>query len=219
MNILYLDCETAASVATYEELGEHGKKCWHRKCVRTLKYENPTEEEVAKLFKEKSALYPEFGRLICVSVGYFNGPEFRVKSFTGEEREILASLFNLIETHYSLSDCFFCGHNIAQFDIPYICKRAIINGIPIPPRFNPSGKKPWEVPFLDTMILWQHGGRDYTSLEVLCYVLGIETSKDDIDGSQTSRVFWEEKDIQRIATYCEKDVDRTARCYLKIIGK
>jgi hypothetical protein len=79
------------------------------------------------------------------------------------------------------------------------------------------GKKPWDLNyFLDTMILWKFGDyKAYTKLSLLTYIFGIPTPKDDIDGSEVGRVFWEDDDLERIAVYCEKDVVATAQLLLK----
>jgi hypothetical protein len=96
----------------------------------------------------------------------------------------------------------------------------LINGIPIPKKLNLTGKKPWEVPHLDTMELWKFGDyKNYTSLNLLAAVFNIPTPKDDIDGSMVWKVYWEEKNIERIVNYCQKDVLTVARLFLKFKGE
>lgn len=115
---------------------------------------------------------------------------------------------------------FVCGHNIKEFDIPFICRRMLVNGITIPESLNVSGKKPWETSFIDTLELWKFGDfKNYTSLKLLTAILGIPTSKDDIDGSQVASVYYNDKDINRISHYCEKDVVATAQVYLRLCGE
>ena len=112
-----------------------------------------------------------------------------------------------------------CGHNAKEFDIPFIARRLLINGFRLPAMFNISGKKPWEINHLDTLELWKFGDyKHFTSLELLAAVFGIPTPKDDINGSQVGQVFWMDGDLERIATYCQKDVLTTARLYLKLTG-
>jgi hypothetical protein len=92
----------------------------------------------------------------------------------------------------------------------------IINKLVIPEILDNAGKKPWEVKLLDTMDLWKFGDyKNYTSLDLLTTVLGIPTPKDDIDGSMVARVYYEEKDLQRIVHYCEKDVLAIAQILLR----
>jgi hypothetical protein len=93
----------------------------------------------------------------------------------------------------------------------------IINGIALPNKLNLFGKKPWEVPHLDTLELWKFGDyKHFTSLKLLTKVLGIPSPKDDIDGSEVARVFYIENDIDRIITYCEKDVIAVAQIFLRL---
>ena len=95
----------------------------------------------------------------------------------------------------------------------------LINGIKIPSILNLSGKKPWEINHIDTMELWKFGDyKAYTSLALLCHVFKIPTPKDDISGADVARVYYEEKDLNRIAKYCEKDVVALIQLYLKITG-
>jgi hypothetical protein len=76
----------------------------------------------------------------------------------------------------------------------------IINNIAIPDKLNLFGK-PWEIPF-DTLELWKFGDyKHFTSLKLMCKVLGIPSSKGDIDAAKY--VFYK-KNIDRIVTYCEK---------------
>jgi hypothetical protein len=83
----------------------------------------------------------------------------------------------------------------------------VINGIDIPEALKIAGRKPWEVRHLDTMELWKFGDyKSYTSLKLLAKVLGIPSPKDDIDGSMVNSVYWQEKDVDRIVEYCQKDV-------------
>ena len=105
-----------------------------------------------------------------------------------------------------------CAHNGKEFDFPYIARRLLINGMELPPVLNVGGRKPWEVPFADTMELWKFGDyKHYCSLELLTAVLGIPTPKDDIDGSMVADVYYKDGNPARIVEYCEKDVLSVAR--------
>jgi hypothetical protein len=109
-----------------------------------------------------------------------------------------------------------CAHNGKEFDFPYLCRRILINGLPIPVQLNLHGKKPWEIMHLDTMDLWKFGDfKNYTSLKLLAAVFNIPSPKDDIDGSMVNGVYWKENDLERIRVYCEKDVITTARILLR----
>ena len=170
------------------------------------------------LYNEKGGILAEFGKIICISVGFVQenslGRTMRLKSFAHDDEETLLKQFkSLIETRVYL----LCGHNSKEFDIPYICRRMLVNGISLPPSLDIAGKKPWEINHLDTMDLWKFGDyKHYTSLKLMCKVLGIPSPKGDIDGSQVGHVFYVEKDIDRIVTYCEKDTIAVAQIFLRL---
>lgn len=96
----------------------------------------------------------------------------------------------------------------------------MINDVPLPDIIDTAGKKPREVNHLDTLELWKFGDRkNFTSLDLLCRINNIQTPKDDISGEQVARVYRDEKDLDRIQKYCEKDVVATAKLYLKFVRK
>jgi len=192
------------------------KKLWEQK----TQYQRRDEVSVED-FYEKAGIWAEFGKIICISVGYFNNKNdvrnFRVTSFFGEEKQILKDFSNLLNENFHLTAHLLCGHNIKEFDIPFIARRMIINDMVLPQKINLFGKKPWEVPHLDTLELWKFGDyKHFTSLKLLTKILGIQSPKDDIDGSEVARVFYIENDIDRIVTYCEKDVIAVAQVFLKM---
>ena len=188
--------------------------------TRYLRKEEHTPEE----YYDRAGIWAEFGKIVCISVGYFkitgDGRSFRTTSFFGEEEELLIQFKNLIETHFNSSRHLLCAHNGKEFDFPYIARRMIIHGIELPYKLNLFGKKPWEVPHLDTLDLWKFGDyKHYTSLKLLTKILGIPSPKDDIDGSQVRSVFYEEGDIDRIVVYCEKDTVAVAQILLRLRGE
>jgi uncharacterized protein YprB with RNaseH-like and TPR domain len=154
-------------------------------------------------------------------VGYFANKgdirNFRTTSFHGEETQVLQEFRTLLETHFNRPHHVLCAHNGKEFDFPFIARRMIINSMTLPFKLNLFGKKPWEIPHLDTLELWKFGDyKHYTSLKLMTKVLGIPSPKDDIDGSQVRNVFYEENDIDRIIVYCEKDVIAVAQILLRL---
>jgi len=147
---------------------------------------------------------------------------FRVKSFYDEdERILLQKFFNNLAAFSRAGKRRICAHNGQEFDFPYIARRALVNNLPIPEIFDISGAKPWEIKerLIDTLQLWKFGDyKHYTSLSLLCELFNIPTPKDDIDGSQVARIYWEENDIDRIVRYCEKDTLAVANVLLKYKG-
>ncbi len=217
-NILFLDIETVPEVQDYAKLDETKQALWELKSQYRRKDEFTAEE-----FYERAGIWAEFGKIICISVGYFTFKgdlrQFRTTSFFGEEVKILKDFKNLLISHFSQTKHLLCAHNGKEFDFPYIARRMIINNLELPYKLNLFGKKPWEVPHLDTMDLWKFGDyKNYTSLKLLTNVLNIPSPKDDIDGSDVYRVFYEEKDMDRIITYCEKDTVAVAQIFLRLKG-
>ncbi len=215
-NVLFLDIETVPLYANFYELDDTSKLLWDQKTKYQRKDEFSPEE-----FYDRAGIWAEFGKIICISVGYFvfkgDNRNFRITTFHGEEDSILKEFKILLETHYNKSYHLLCAHNGKEFDFPYIARRMIIHKIDIPINLNLFGKKPWEVPHLDTLELWKFGDyKTYTSLKLMTHVLGIPSPKDDIDGSEVCDVYYKEKDIDRIIRYCEKDTIAVAQIILRL---
>jgi 3'-5' exonuclease len=218
-NILFLDIETVPETENFVELDTETQYLFEDK----TKYQRK-EDFTAEEFYERAGIWAEFGKIVCISVGYFSYKmgerQFRTTSFIGDEPKILQDFKNLLTSHFAGQQHILCGHNAKEFDFPFIARRMIINGIILPEKLNLMGKKPWEINHLDTLELWKFGDyKHYTSLKLLAKVLGIPTPKDDIEGSQVAEVFYKEKNIDRIVTYCEKDVITVAQIILKLKGE
>lgn len=217
-NILFLDIETVPEVQYFSELDETKQQLWEVKSQYQRK-----DDYTAEAFYNRAGIWAEFGKIICVSVGYFtlqgDNRKFRVTSFYGDEIKILKDFKNLLISHFSETKHLLCAHNGKEFDFPYIARRMIIHDIKLPYKLNLFGKNPWEVPHLDTLELWKFGDyKTYTSLKLMTNVLGIPSPKDDIDGSEVYRVYYEDNDIDRIIIYCEKDTIAVAQIFLRLRG-
>jgi DNA polymerase elongation subunit (family B) len=202
--ILFLDIETVPAVQNYGSLSEKMQKLWDKKANYLIGDSQKTSAEIY----ERAGIYAEFGKIIVISVGAFNRNEFRIKSFYGDEEKILLLDFaQMLNRYYYQADSILCAHNGKEFDFPYIARRMLINGIELPEVLQIAGRKPWEVKHLDTLELWKFGDyKNYTSLDLLTAIFDIPTPKDDIDGSMVAKVYYEENDLERIKTYCQKDV-------------
>jgi uncharacterized protein YprB with RNaseH-like and TPR domain len=217
-NILFIDIETVSQAETYEHLDSEWKELWDHKA--NLINRNRDEDTSESLYP-RSAIYAEFGKIICISCGYIQGqgPDRKlvVKSFCGDDEKKLLSDFSYMLQGWSGSvDKYLCAHNGKEFDYPYICRRMVINGIEIPEALKISGRKPWEMRLYDTMEMWKFGEyKSFASLKLLAKVLGVPSPKDDIDGSMVNSVYWLERDIDRIVHYCQKDVITLAQVFLR----
>lgn len=218
-DILFLDIETVPEQEDFSTLGEEKQSLWEIK-TRYKRQDDFTAEE----FYPNAGIWAEFGKIICISVGYFNirndTRAFRLTSFSGDEIALLQDFKTLLEKHFGRPEHLLCAHNGKEFDFPYIARRMLIKGIELPEKLNLFGKKPWEVPHLDTLELWKFGDyKHYTSLRLLTHIFGIPSPKDDIDGSRVYEVYYKEKNIDRIVRYCEKDVIALAQVFLKLQQK
>ena len=220
--ILFLDIETVSQYSDLSRVPEDWQELWRHKA------ENLNRDKTLLTPEElygRAAIYAEFGKVVCISCGVLSGPpaerRLSLKSFYGhDEKDVLQQFCELLQKWGSEGQKYLCAHNGKDFDFPYLCRRMIIQGMKIPSILNLTGKKPWEVPHIDTMELWKFGEyKNYISLNLLAHSLGIPTPKDDIDGSEVGSVYWVDRDLPRIVNYCQKDVATVAQVYLRIHGE
>jgi len=215
--VLFLDIETVPAVQQFDDLDADWKKLWDDKSRFFRERDGVTLEDSY----EKAGVYAEFGKIVCISVGYMRQVKgdrrFRMTSFYGDdEAAFLKQFADLLNNHFNTKAHLLCGHNAKEFDLPFIARRMLVHGIRLPELLDLAGKKPWDVAHLDTMELWKFGDyKHYTSLKLLTKLFGIPTPKDDIDGSDVARVYYEERDLDRIELYCRKDVVATAQLVLR----
>jgi len=215
-NVLFLDIETVPEFRNHSEMDDEKKILWEEKSKYQRKDEFTPEE-----FYERAGIWSEFGKIICISVGFFNFRNgvrnFRLTSFKGEEEKLLKEFTALLEEYFFQPNQLLCAHNGKEFDFPYIARRMLIHNMRLPSKLNLFGKKPWEVPHLDTLELWKFGDfKHYTSLKLLTHVLGIPSPKEDIDGSMVREVYYEKGELDRIVEYCERDVLAIAQVILRL---
>lgn len=217
---LVIDIETVSGEKYFGHLSAAMQAHWQHKA--SLLKTGAEQVDPAVSYRDKAAIYAEFGKVICIGIGFIDREEQQVRIKTladREERELLIDFFELIQRleKENKGDIVFCGHNIKEFDLPYICRRALVCGLKLPKSLELSGLKPWQVPHIDTLELWKFGDyKHYTSLDLMAEVLGIPSSKTDMDGSRVSEVYWENDDLERIATYCSRDIFTTALVYLRL---
>ncbi len=219
-NLFLIDIETVSEKEDFRLLDDTWKELWTEKISKSL----PQDATAEEYYPLRAAIFAEFAKVVCISFGYFkkenNEWQLRIKSLYSEkEEEILNPFIATMKQLHSNKQWVFTGHNIKEFDVPFLCRRMLKNGIAIPTYIDFQNMKPWETPVLDTLHLWRFGDyKHYTSLKLLAAVLGVPSPKDDIDGSQVGHVFWKEKDLNRISIYCEKDVATVANIILRFKG-
>ena len=220
-DILFLDIETVGCSDDYNSLDDRLKVQWARKANFFKQRDDQHTDET--LFYERAGIYAECGKVIVIGIGRYTENEkgelgFKVKSLYGDDERKLLQEFKAIVDKMDASTKL-CAHNGKEFDFPYLSRRMLVNDISLPSVLNLAGKKSWEVPHLDTMELWKFGDyKHYTSLDLLAAIFNIPSSKGEIDGSQVNEVYYKEKNIKKIADYCQRDVIVVAQLYLKMKG-
>lgn len=217
--LLVIDIETVPQVPAFADLSSNWQELWQEKVAKTMPDDMLPEDS----YRKRAGILAEFGKIICISTAVFSYNDMkinglRVKSVSGDdERAVLEGFVEICNKMYGRNRNFqFAGHNIREFDIPYICRRMIINGMLLPEYLQLNDRKPWEVRMMDTLSWWKFGDyKHYTSLHLMANVLGIPTSKTDMDGSMVQDVYYKERDLQRIVDYCQRDVVVTANVILR----
>ena len=217
--VIFIDIETVSQESEHKKLSKKWKELWDKKST----YLRSEEEDAADVYN-KAGIYAEFGKVICISIGIYrefkDNRVFRVKSFYGkDEKTILKQFCDLFKKSFQSTDVLLCAHNGKEFDFPFLSRRILINNLQLPYALDTAGRKPWEVQHLDTLQLWKFGDyKHYTSLALLCELFKIKSPKNDMEGSDVGRVFWEENDLERIAKYCQDDTLAVAQLTLAYKG-
>jgi 3'-5' exonuclease len=230
--LLFLDIETASGHKTIHLLTEKTPAladAWLKKAIKKYanEYTNPESnflEFAALTYSDKSALYPEFGKVVAATVGVIavtagesDEEPFiykkNVKTFYNSNEKVLlqelaASLNKAVS---NIPAAIIAGFNIKKFDMPYLCKRMVINNIAIPSIIDTTGKKPYEIKAVDLMERWMYGSSEWVSLDVVCLALGLESPKAKMNGAEVSDVFYndnltEEERKAIIVEYSAQDV-------------
>ena len=221
--LLFVDIETVGvskDIPTLSTENPSLYKVWDSTGIDYFKRRYPEDIDLSgdELFIKRASLIPEFGKIICVSVGFIlPSNEIKLDTFTGSEKEILTNLSTLLNRVDKL-DFILCGHNIKNFDLPYIGKRMLINGIKVP-NIIPSYKiKPWESRVLDTKEVWNFNSfKGLSSLELVCSCLNIDNPKDsEGNGSNMHNYYYTINNIEKIKNYCEEDIKSTIKMIQKI---
>lgn len=215
--VLFLDIETVPQVYEFKDLDDKTAELYLHKNKFIQERDELTNEQVY----ERAGVFAEFGKIVCISCGIVTeqsgAKSIRMKSFASDdEKELLTEFADLLNRHYNSPFHILCGHNAKEFDFPFIARRMLVLGIDLPAALDIAGKKPWEINHLDTMELWKFGDyKHYTSMSLLCHLFNVPTPKDDISGADVARVYYEENDLERIVTYCQKDVVALIQLFLR----
>lgn len=218
-NLMLIDIETVPMEASYHALHPRMQLLWQKKS----KLLEPESTHFEETFFERAGIYAEFGKIICIAVAHFEIQDglyhLHLKYFNdGDEKKLLQTFAEYCNSFFKKPALQFCGHNIREFDIPYICRRCLIQGVKLPLVLNDlQQRKPWENPMLDTMQFWKFGEfKHFTSVDLLAAVLGIPSPKADISGADVAGVYWKNHDLARITRYCLQDVVTVAQIWMRL---
>lgn len=218
-DVLFLDIETVSEKQSFDHLDPEMQSLWAAKVRTKFRYETENKTmDIPSYYQDKAGIFAEFGKIVCISCGYFsyqgNKRSFRITAFNHKDENELLNAFAIMLNNSSFK--YICGHNIKEFDIPYICRRMLIHGIQLPSIIDGRNKKPWELKhFLDTLDQWKFGDhKHYTSLRLLCKLFNIPSSKAHLDGSMIGESYWRHDDLKSISKYCADDVVACSRLYL-----
>ncbi|MDR2121551.1 MAG: ribonuclease H-like domain-containing protein [Flavobacteriaceae bacterium] len=203
--ILFLDLETVPQYEHWNEVPERTKILWEKK----TQFQRKEEISPEQYYYERSGILSEFGKIVCLSCGLvIEDKKIRIKSFYGnDEIRILRDFNDLLKSNYFPPNLLLCAHNGKEFDFPYLARRMVIHQIELPRILQIQGRKPWEIPHLDTLDLWKFGDfKHYTSLDLLAYVFNLPSPKSEMEGSEVSKVYYQDKNMEKIKMYCENDV-------------
>jgi DNA polymerase elongation subunit (family B) len=217
-DILFLDIETIPAFPNLASAPESEQELWRKKSTTLFR-----DERLAEDTYERAGIYAEFGRVLCISCGSIRkSPQSEtlhldIRSFAGTAESELLNRFSQHVQKSQARPIRLCAHNGKEFDFPYLSRRMLVNGISLPRMFNNAGKKPWEIPHLDTLDLWKFGDyKHYTSLEVLAHIFGIPSPKSNLDGSKIARAWYVDENLNGIQKYCELDVLTLVKVYLSM---
>lgn len=206
-DVLFFDIETAHGDYNFGEESQMFD-AWeydHAKEVSDI-------SELVELYMGTAPLYGEYGRIACITIGAVRDGKVILKTFKdSDEKELLEGFMASVEK-FANNKTVLCGHNILDFDIPFVAKRAIINKVDLHLLFDTAHLKPWETSVVDTAVLWKGTGWKKQSFLSVLSALGLPSPKDDISGKDVGRVYWTEG-VDRVATYCEKDVLQTVNLF------
>lgn len=217
-DVLFFDIETSTSVKQLE-IDSPLFNSWEYK----KRKKGETDEELVQMYADEAALYADFGRVVCISVGMLGQSTFKTTTFNNlNEKVLIQDFYKLLDNLKSTVKI--CGHSIKSFDIPYVAQRGMIHNIPAHDLMDTGGLKPWELDWIiDTKDLWQGTGFNRSSLINITTVLGLPSPKEDLQGKDVPKYFWEnpKAHIKRISEYCERDVLATYSVlnYFKNLGK
>ncbi|QKZ11282.1 ribonuclease H-like domain-containing protein [Spirosoma sp. KUDC1026] len=220
-NFLFIDLKTVAGEASLLSADPRLQRQWEEKIRH---FRNEDDLSAAAWYDRRASYYAEFGKIIAVGIGglYFTDddqPRLKVKVLANDDEKALLDELLVILNRYPAGELTLCAHNGKEFDFPYLCRRLMANGLPLPHALQISGKKPWEITHQDTLERWQFGDkRHFVPLDLLAAVLDVPTRPLEWQGDRTSEVYYREHDWPRIEQYTQDSVVMLVQVYMRMVG-
>jgi len=228
----FLDIETVSGERVIEAAPAAIQRHYARRFAREIE---ASGKPVWEHYRENAGLYAEFGNVVCISIGGMHTDgKFYIRSIGGRHEKQL--LQNFAQKANDAKITKLIGHNLKEFDAPYLMRRCLAHGLQLPHILNTFHLKPWESPYMDTLEMWSGSAwKHRCGLDLLCAVLGVESPKQEMSGGDVGEIFWgmfngiedkpeelpfevEEAAIKKIGDYCGGDVLATAQIYCRMKG-
>ncbi len=219
--LLYFDIETVSKYRNINEFKNNDKRGYDlfiRKMNRKSDKFTDWKEDENTVYMNKSTLIPEYGKVVCVTMAYFNKDGLKIKSIYNHDEKILIMEVHKILTYINNKTLFgLCGYYIKGFDIPWLNKKMMKYGLKIPQFLKTFNVKPWDMNVFDLSEIWRSNGTlEHSSFDEMLYMLNLNSPKTIMSGSDTNKVYWEEDNIEQIKDYCEDDVKSCVDAAIKI---
>ncbi|MES2388869.1 MAG: ribonuclease H-like domain-containing protein [Bacteroidota bacterium] len=222
--LLFADIQTVSAVPEYDSLDAPMRKLWDQ---RAAAFRETGDKSPAELWQERAGLYAEFGRIVCIGLGYFvidaaGHAELRIKSLQSDsEIAVLDSFTEMLKqarfNGRGNKQTILCAHNGKEFDFPFLCRRLLLNNLPLPDLLDIMGRKPWDIPHADTMELWRFGEkRAYVSLAGLALLFGLNGAENEIEKVNVSEL-WYSDARQTVAAHARRQVALTAQVLMRLL--
>jgi predicted PolB exonuclease-like 3'-5' exonuclease len=207
MDLFMFDIETCGEYPDYNTFlleDERGAKLFESK-FKKMSWESKYEN-VETAYLETAGIISTYGKICCISFGYIdNNGDKQIRSYYGKDERYIVESFNNLLKKIEKKDFSLSGFRILYFDIVWILHKLHKYGITPANIINIYNKKPWELRIVDIADDWKSKFAWAFSFDELVYELGINSPKENMNGSQVHEYFWSGR-IEEIKEYCEKDV-------------